>query len=215
MHVPPSFAVADPIGVLVDLLRTEPATLVTLGPEGLEATVVPLLLEERPGGHRALVGHVARGNRATLDGEGREAMVLVQGPQGYVSPSWYPSKAEHAKVVPTWDYVAVQVHGRLRTIDDAAWLRSQVRRLTDRHEAGREEPWSIDDAPTSFLERMLGGIVGVEVVIERVTAKAKLSQNRSAADVEGVIEGLRAEGPSTDRLADAVARPPEPPEAHR
>jgi len=123
-----------------------------------------------------------------------DAIVLVDGPDGYVSPSWYPSKAESGEVVPTWNYVSVHLHGRLSAVNDAVWLREMVESLTVRYEAGRERPWSVGDAPAEYLDRMLRGIVGLEFRVDRVEGKAKLSQNRSEADRAGVIIGLRAEG---------------------
>ena len=133
-----------------------------------------------------------------------DAIVLVDGPDGYVSPSWYPSKSESGEVVPTWNYVSVHLHGRLSVVHDAEWLREMVESLTVRYESEREQPWSVDDAPADYLDRMLRGIVGVEFVVERVEGKAKLSQNRSEADRAGVIAGLRAEG--ADGLLDEMER---------
>jgi transcriptional regulator len=209
MYVPAPFRVEDPVALLAELLRSEPATIVTTTPGGLEATIVPLVLDADRGANGTLLGHVARPNRHALDGDGAPALVTVMGVEGYISPSWYPSKGEHGKVVPTWDYVAVQVNGTLRMVDDARWLRDQVERLSDRHEAGRPEPWGVDNAPPSFLDKMIGGIVGIEIEIDRIVAKAKLSQNRPAADLAGVVAGLRAGEADGAALAAAVARPPE------
>ncbi|MDQ6680128.1 MAG: FMN-binding negative transcriptional regulator [Pseudomonadota bacterium] len=121
---------------------------------------------------------------------GSPALVVFQGPHGYVSPAWYPSKAEHGKVVPTWNYVMVQARGPLQVIDDAAWLRRFVTRLTERHEAPRSAPWAVGDAPDDYIEKMLGAIVGIEIELTALTGKWKLSQNRSAADRDGVARGL-------------------------
>ncbi|WP_235486717.1 FMN-binding negative transcriptional regulator, partial [Frankia sp. AvcI1] len=136
-------------------------------------------------------------------------------PDAYISPSWYAAKAEHGRVVPTWDYIRVHVHGRLRVHDDPTWLADVLRRLTDTHEAAHAEPWSVDDAPPDYLAGMLRAVVGVEVVIDRVEAAVKLSQNRPPADVEGILAGLRARGEHA--TADAVAhhRPPTPPTGPR
>ena len=120
--------------------------------------------------------------------------MIVRGPDAYISPSWYATKAEHGRVVPTWNYVTAHVHGVVTVHDDPAWVAELVRELTDRHEAGRAAPWSVDDAPPKFFAGQLRAIVGVELAIERIEAKFKLSQNRPAADVDGVIEGLRADG---------------------
>ncbi|OMQ14134.1 transcriptional regulator, partial [Modestobacter sp. VKM Ac-2676] len=121
-------------------------------------------------------------------------LVIVRGPDAYVSPSWYATKAEHGRVVPTWDYVVVHVHGALVVHEDPAWLAAHVAALTDVHEGDRAEPWAVDDAPARFVAGQLRAIVGVEVRIARIEANWKLSQNRSAADVDGVVAGLRADG---------------------
>lgn len=167
--------------------------LVTHGAAGLLANPLPFLLD--PGGALGLGvlrGHVARANPVREDTGSGESLAVFQGPHGYVSPAWYPSKAAHGKVVPTWNYMMVQVRGPLRVIDDPRWLRELVTRLTDRHEAIRPEPWAVDDAPETFVQTMLGAIVGVEIDIAAITGKWKLSQNRSAEDRAGVIAGLLA-----------------------
>jgi transcriptional regulator len=133
-----------------------------------------------------------------------ESLVIVHGPDGYVSPGWYAAKREHGRVVPTWNYLTAHIYGELIVHDDPAWLESLVRRLTDRHEAERPAPWSVDDAPRDYTEAQLKAIVGVELRITRVEAKAKLGLNRSSEDVEGVIGGLRSSG--LNDLADATAR---------
>lgn len=150
-----------------------------------------------------LVGHVARANpvwRETLPDS--EVLVLFQGPQAYVTPSWYPAKAEHGKVVPTWNYVVAQARGRLRIHDDRDWLRALVGDLTDQHEAPREHPWAVTDAPDDYIETMLRAIVGVEVEVREWTGKWKVSQNRAPADRRGVAAGLRAQGGPAADLAD-------------
>jgi transcriptional regulator len=129
---------------------------------------------------------------------GTPALAVVTGPEAYVSPSFYPSKAEHGRVVPTWNYSAVHLTGRLSVHTDADWLRAQVGLLTDAMEEGRPEPWQVDDAPATYVEQMLRAIVGLELAVERVEGKAKLSQNRSAADRQGVVAGLRATGRDRD-----------------
>ena len=135
-----------------------------------------------------------------------EALVIVRGPDAYVSPSWYASKAEHGRVVPTWNYVTAHVYGRLIVHDDPDWVGALVRRLTIRHEADNPLRWSVDDAPASFVAGQLRAIVGVELVISRVEATAKLSQNRPAADIDGVITGLEARGDTTTADATRAAR---------
>jgi transcriptional regulator len=150
-----------------------------------------------------LVGHVARANPVWRETPaGSEVLVLFQGPQAYVTPSWYPGKTEHGKVVPTWNYVVAQARGRLRIHDDREWLRSLVGDLTDQHEARREHPWAVSDAPQDYIETMLRAIVGVEVEVVEWTGKWKVSQNRLPADRLGVQDGLRAEGGPAADLAD-------------
>jgi transcriptional regulator len=161
---------------------------------------VPLLLDADAGPLGTLRGHVARANPLWRDAAHRdEALVVFQGPQAYVSPAWYPSKAEHGKVVPTWNYVMVQARGRLRVIDDVAWLHALVTRLTATHEARRANPWAVDDAPPDYVASTLRAIVGLEIELVSLAGKWKVSQNRSAADREGVALGL-------DALEDDTAR---------
>jgi transcriptional regulator len=123
--------------------------------------------------------------------DGAPVLVVFQGPQGYISPNWYPSKHETGREVPTWNYTVVHVHGRLRVVDDAAWVRAQLEALTDHHESGQPQPWKISDAPEDHVEKLLGAIVGIEIAIERIEGKFKLSQNHPARNREGVIAGLR------------------------
>lgn len=167
------------------------AQLVTVGADGVpDATYLPVLWE----GDR-LVGHLARANahwRRVVDGS--PALVVVTGPDTYVSPSWYASKAEHGRVVPTWNYSVVHLRGAVRVHDDAAWVRGLVTRLTERHEGARPEPWAVTDAPDDYVTKNLRPIVGVEVVVTSVEAKAKLSQNRSDEDRAGVAAGLATDG---------------------
>jgi transcriptional regulator len=153
--------------------------------------------------HGTLLGHFARNNDHWERADGQRCLVIVRGPDAYISPSWYASKAEHGRVVPTWNYVTAHVHGTVTVHDDVEWLADLVRRLTDLHEADRPDPWSVEDAPERFFRGQLRAIVGVEVRIERIDAKVKLSQNRPAADVDGVIAGLRSIGDTA--AADAVA----------
>jgi transcriptional regulator len=179
--------------------------LVTWSPDlGLDATTVPFVHAPAADGWGSLHGHLARANSHWRRSPAGEAMVILRGPDGYVSPSWYASKREHGRVVPTWDYVAVHVHGELAVHDDADWVRSVVERLTELHETPRADPWSVDDAPADFVAKQLRAVVGIELRITRIEAKAKLSQNRSADDVRGVVDGLRRDG--HEALSAAVAR---------
>ena len=176
--------------------------LVTVGPDGYPvATLLPVLWR----GDRVLA-HLARANphRRSIEMDA-PGLLVVTGPQAYVSPSWYAAKAEHGRAVPTWNYTTVHLTGRVRVQDDVEWVRDLVTALTDAHEGARERPWAVADAPETYVAGQLRGIVGVELVVERVEAKAKLSQNRSEADRAGVVEGLRAEGaPGPARVADLM-----------
>lgn len=203
MHVPAHFTADD--AVIAELLEGRGAAdLVTLTAHGLVATLLPFICVPGTGARGALHGHVARNNpQWNLPATG-DALVIAHGPDAYISPSWYPSKTEHGRVVPTWNYVTAHVYGRLIVHDDPAWVEDLVRRLTAKHEAGRAHPWSMDDAPSEFIAGQLRAIVGIELLISRIEAKAKLSQNRPPADIDGVISGLRSRG--DDRSADAVTR---------
>lgn len=177
--------------VLVALARAYPlATLVCHSADGLLANPIPLLTDDTLS---VLRGHVARANPLwqTL-GAGLPALAIFHGPQGYVSPAFYPSKALHGQVVPTWNYAVVQVHGQLRAIDDRAWVRALVDELTAQHEAQRALPWRLVDAPPAYAERMLAAVVGIELRVEQAVGKFKLSQNRDATDRAGVQQGLAA-----------------------
>jgi transcriptional regulator len=193
MYIPAHFSV-DPDGVKRMLSDLVAADLVTSSEGGLSATFLPLLYDPAAGEQGSVKGHVARTNHVWRQKTLGEALVIGHGPNGYVSPSWYPSKDEHGRVVPTWNYLTLHIHGRLVVHDDVAWVEDIVRRLTERHESDREQPWSVDDAPNEYLAGQLRAIVGVEVVITGVEAKAKLSQNRPPADIDGVVAGLLADG---------------------
>lgn len=200
MYTPAHFA-AGP-GTVQDLLSNPgAANLVTMTAQGLLATLVPFVFDPDVGEHGALQGHLARNNTQWSEPAVGEALAVIQGADAYVSPSWYASKAEHGRVVPTWNYTTAHVYGRLVIHDDPEWISSQVRRLTGVHEAEFEHPWRVDDAPERFIAGQLRAIVGVELVITRIEAKAKLSQNRPEADVDGVVAGLTARGQS-DMAAD-------------
>ena len=185
MYTPKHF-VETRVEALHGLIRAYPfATLVTRAADGLTANHLPFELVGE-----VLHGHVARGNElARLDGA--EVLLVFQGPDGYISPNWYPSKHETGREVPTWNYAVVHVHGRLRVIDDATWLRRLLETLTDHHEAGQPQPWKISDAPDDHIETSLRAIVGLEVSIDRIEGKFKLSQNHPARNRAGVIAGLR------------------------
>ncbi|MFJ4170869.1 FMN-binding negative transcriptional regulator [Paenarthrobacter sp. NPDC089714] len=193
MYTPAHFA-ASPEAITALLQDSGAANLVTMTTDGLLATFLPFVHDPSVGGHGALQSHMARNNTQWSSPVSGEALMIVQGSDAYISPSWYASKAEHGRVVPTWNYSTAHVYGELVVHDDVDWLARHVRRLSDRHEASMPQPWTVDDAPERFIAGQLRAIVGVELVITRVEAKTKLSQNRSAADVDGVIAGLRAAG---------------------
>ncbi len=198
MYVPAHFK-PDDVEVLELLGSGRAANLVTATSDGLLATMLPLVHdgpEARPGlgPWGALLGHVARTNAPWKTPAIDEAMVIVAGPDAYISPAWYATKREHGRVVPTWNYITAHVYGKLVIHDDLAWVEANVRRLADHHERNRVEPWSVDDAPEPYIEGQLKAIVGVEILIDRVEGKWKLSQNRSDADIAGAIEGLEATG---------------------
>jgi transcriptional regulator len=205
MYLPAHFAERRP-EVLKGLVEAHPlGLLVTLSGDaaaGPQANPIPFFLDADPaGGPGILRAHVARANPVWREARTDvPSLVVFQGAQAYVSPGWYPSKAEHGKVVPTWNYMTVQARGALRAVDDREWLRALVTRLTDHHEAQRAAPWAVTDAPAPFVDTMLGAIVGIEIVLTELTGKWKVSQNRSAADRAGVQQGLAERG-----VADAVA----------
>jgi transcriptional regulator len=159
----------------------------------LTADHIPLLFDAQRGEHGVLVGHVARANPIWRTASGQAALAIFQGPQAYVSPSWYPSKAASAKVVPTWNYAVVHAHGQLRAIDDSVWLHAFVTRLTHSRESARAHPWAVTDAPPGYIDQMVRAIVGIEIELSRIEAKWKLSQNRHTADRLGVVAGLTGE----------------------
>jgi transcriptional regulator len=213
MYIPAHFAAAD-ADVRELLARHGAADLITLSADGLLATMLPFAYEpSAPGGateQGALYGHVARNNDQWRKPALGESLAIVRGPDAYVSPSWYAAKAEHGRVVPTWNYVTAHVYGRLVVHDDPAWVEDVVRRLTAKHEAarvaspGQTPEWTVDDAPRAFIEGQLRAIIGLELQITRIEAKAKLSQNRPVTDVLGIVAGLSARG--DDRTAGAVQR---------
>ncbi len=197
MYAPDPFAVTDPAELDAMLAAGRLGVLVTNGPEGLFASHLPFLHETGAG---RLIGHLARANPHPLRApDGGQALVIFQGAEAYVSPGWYPSKAEHGRVVPTWNYEAVHVRGRLSWFHDPARLLDVVTRLTDANEAGLSHPWAVSDAPADHIERLIGAIVGVQIEIEQVSGKRKLSQNRSSADRAGVVAGLAASPDPRDR----------------
>ena len=192
MYIPKHFEETD-LRVLHALIEAHPlGAWVTPGAGGLMANHIPFLLKRDQGPLGTLVGHVARAGGAWQAFSGTtRSLVIFQGPEAYITPSWYPSKAEHGKVVPTWNYAVVHAHGMPRTFEGRERLLAHVRELTARHEAGEKAPWSVGDAPGDFIDRMLDAIVGVEIPVERIEGKWKAGQNRSADDRLGAAAGLK------------------------
>jgi transcriptional regulator len=192
MYIPASFC-EERLEVMHDLIQTHPlGTLVTCGPSGLQASPVPFLLEAAAGEKGTLQTHMARANPHWKDlVVATECLVIFQGADSYVTPSWYPSKAATHKVVPTWNYVAVHVRGKPVVMDDADWLERQLISLTAKHEGRRPMPWALTDAPEDFIATQKKAIIGIEIAITQIEGKWKMSQNKDAADRRGVIQGMR------------------------
>jgi len=204
MYNPGHFDESDPAALRDAIRRLGAGELITFGSEGLEASVVPLLVSEDV---TTITGQLARANHQWKRVDRTvPALVTWRGPGAYISPSYYPSKWEHGKVVPTWNYITVQARGILVLHEDAEWKRRHVGALTDWHEAVFGTPWSVDDAPPDFIDGMIKAIVGIEVQVLSLEGKWKLSQNRPDPDIVGAIAGLRDRGPMGDeaRVADAM-----------
>jgi len=190
--------------VMQELIRAHPlGALVTCGPGGLNANHVPFEFDPNPAPFGTLRAHVARANPVWREfSQDVEPLVIFQGPQTYITPSWYQTKKESGKVVPTFNYIVVHAYGAMRAIEDTVWLRNFVGKLTDRFESPRNAPWAVSDAPEEFIAMQLRAIVGIEIRLTRLIGKWKTSQNRPAADREGVVAGLRE---SNDAVAQAMA----------
>jgi transcriptional regulator len=184
-------------------MREHPlATLVSLQAGGITADAIPL---EYMAASHTLRGHVARANPLWREAAGQAVLAVFNGPQAYITPSWYPSKSTTHKVVPTWNYTLVHAHGVLRVVEDAAWLHALVSGLTAHHEAPRAQPWAVSDAPDDYVQPMLRAIVGIEIPVDRLIGKWKISQNRSDADRLGVAAGLAEGAAPAQALAELVA----------
>ncbi|TMQ07106.1 MAG: FMN-binding negative transcriptional regulator [Deltaproteobacteria bacterium] len=210
MYVPSHFEETR-VDVLHQLVRDHPlAVLVTHTSAGLEANHVPMEIDPEPAPFGTLRGHVSRANAMWQTASGAlDALAIFQGPDHYITPAWYATKRATGKVVPTWNYAVVHAHGPLRVVDDPAWLRALVERLTNRHEAERPEPWQVTDAPADYIAAMVRAIVGIELPIRRLVGKWKASQNKSAPDRTGVADGLQAAGgPDAAAMAELVRRSP-------
>jgi transcriptional regulator len=211
MYQPQHFFVDD-LSRMHELMRARPfATLVSAGSLGLYATHLPTVLKAN-GSSGTIECHLARANPHWRDlSAGNEALMIFQGPQGYITPNWYPSKAEHGKVVPTWNYAVVHAYGQPEAIEDANWLRRHVTELTAQQERGQARPWTPSDSPQAFIDSMLRAIIGFRFVIKRLEGKWKMSQNRGMHDREGVARGLRNRGLGDDlEIAAIVTGEPTP-----
>lgn len=202
MYMPRAFEQLD-TPVMHQLMRDYPfATLVVLTDDGIEANHLPLLLRKESSGNGVLVGHFARANpmweKVKPD---TGVLVIFNGPDAYISPSWYPTKQEHGKVVPTWNYAVVHARGILRIVEDAQWLDDLLRELTKTHEASLERPWSMDDAPTDYIEKLTKAVVGIEISISQLQGKWKLSQNQPAINRQGVVAALSATSSEQNQVA--------------
>jgi transcriptional regulator len=207
MYTPSAFAITDLHELQQQILGTRLALLVTHGEQGLQASHLPLLLNTDEGPNGTLYGHFAKANPQWKELQnGAEALVIFAGADAYVSPGFYPSKAEHGKVVPTWNYVAVHAYGTAEVFTDADRLLTLVSALTDRHEAGSAQPWKVADAPADYIDGMLKAIVGFALPIQRLEGKRKLSQNRNTADIAGVREGLSASPDAHDQALAHLMR---------
>lgn len=206
MYQPPHFR-EDRIEVQHGLIRAHPlGLLITAGPNGLMANPIPFLIDAHASEKGTLRGHLARANNQVSELEAAdECLIVFQGPHEYVTPSWYATKRETGKVVPTWNYVTVHIWGRPRLIDDAAWLLQQIDDLTNSREQVRREPWQVNDAPEAFVASQIKGIIGVEIPVSRSEGKWKVSQNRPEADRAGVVAGLRELGDAAAPMASLVA----------
>lgn len=207
MYTPPHFKMEDLPTAHAAMKAARTATLVTATADGLIGTPVPMLLDETEGEFGTLYAHVARANAQwELPAKG-EALAIFNGPEAYITPSWYATKQETHRVVPTWNYVAVHAYGPVEFFDDRDRLHDVVDRLTKYHEASRTDPWNVSDAPERFVEAQLRGIVGVRMPISRIDAKKKMSQNRPAGDREGVITGLASsQDPQDQAVSELIPR---------
>ena len=204
MYIPPAFLDQDRASLHATIRAVRLANFITATADGLMASPLPLILDESEEANGVLYGHVARANPQWKSAPVGEAMAIFMGPDAYVTPSWYETKQETGKVVPTWNYVTVQAQGTVTLHDDPDWLRAHVTRLVTRHEAARPAPWSVTDAPEDYLATQLRAIVGLELRISRLEGKRKLSQNRSEEDILGTVAGLDAGNAFAQAVAAAM-----------
>jgi transcriptional regulator len=208
MYIPPAFKDDKIANIRATIRDARLANLVTSTADGLVATPLPLLLDESEGPNGTIYGHVAKANPQWRIPAIGEALAIFMGPEAYVTPSWYVTKQETGKVVPTWNYIAVHAYGAVEFFQDPERLLDVVTRLTNRHETPRENPWAVGDAPADFIAAQLRGIVGLRIPVTRFEGKRKMSQNRPAGDRVGVAAGLAASEHSRDREVAALITPP-------
>ena len=205
MYLPKHFEERDPERLRSLIQRYPLGSLVTATESGLDANHIPFLFADTGSAAGTLHGHIARANPLWREAVHATALVIFRGPDSFISPSWYPSKREHASVVPTWNYAVVHVHGVLRFVDDPAWVRSHVEALTREHEEKRNPPWAVTDAPADFVEKMVAAVVGIEISITQLVGKWKVSQNRTISDRVGVVDALEREAtPSGATIAALI-----------
>jgi transcriptional regulator len=207
MYVNPRHRLTDR-EALFALMTSQPlGAWVCPGREGLIANHVPFLLDRSRGPFGTLIGHVSRANSVWRElGAAGPSVVMFQGPQAYITPGWYPGKAGHGEVVPTWNYVVAHAHGVARAVDDRDWLFDMLKRLVTAHEAARPSPWSVSDAPAPFLDKMMRAIVGIEIRIDRLEGKLKASQDEAMPDRLGTVRGLREQACDTARAMAALVQ---------
>ena len=207
MYLPKHFEERDPERLRSFIQRYPLGSLVTATASGLDANHIPFVCPDTGRAVGTLHGHIARANPLWReDVRDAAALVIFHGPNGFISPSWYPSKRENARVVPTWNYAVVHVHGVLRFVDDPAWVRSHVEVLTREHEEKRDAPWAVTDAPADFVEKLVAAVVGIEISVTEVVGKWKVSQNRSISDRAGVAEALEGEATASGAAVAALMR---------
>jgi transcriptional regulator len=217
MYVNPSHQLTDREAIF-SLIASHPlGAWACHGREGLIANHVPFLLDRGRGPHGTLIGHVARANGVWRELDAATpSVVMFQGPQAYITPGWYPGKTEHGRVVPTWNYMVAHAHGVARAIEDREWLLDMLNRLTNAQEARQAAPWSVSDAPRSFIDKLMGVIVGIELPIERLEGKLKVSQDEANQDRRGTVQGLRNKpGDEAEAVADLVGKAMEADAARR
>lgn len=202
MYIPGPFNETDEPAIWAMVERAPFALLITHGPEGVQATHIPFLVDSE---RCLLAGHIARANPQPAV-SGIEALVVFTGPNAYVSPNWYPTKARNGRAVPTWNYEAVHIHGRLSWRDEGDWKRTHLSAMSERFEGDFEQPWRLDDAPEDYVQAMFRGVIGVEIAIERIEAKRKLSQNQPEENRLGAVAGLEATGEAGAARVAALMR---------